>query len=183
MGAWGYGLFESDSDLEVLAEITSDLGQLIDDEHIQLYYPPHPQRVAEKLNEGAFHQLLTDYSAQGWKHGVILLGAVMMQLGGLISTDDLALLRTTIKDTPMTHQAKEQMCRATDGYTNDGRRWKFGSRSLRVAMMHFSARTGHKKDFCSDEETLRAGVQVPQDPSTMAQPKPTGDSEQVMEHY
>lgn len=55
MGAWGYGLFQSDNHLDVLDEISNDVtnlaneGQLVKEDYISLYYPPNRERVADKL--------------------------------------------------------------------------------------------------------------------------------------
>jgi len=135
MGAWGYGLFQSDSDLDVLDEISGDVGKRINEPDIHLYHPENRKHVIDKLDDGVFHQLLEEYQAKKWKHGVILLGAATMQLGGHVSEDDMNLLRTTLKKTPMHEEAKAQMQKGFDGYKNDGTAWDFGSKGLIDTMM------------------------------------------------
>jgi len=130
MGAWGLGLFQSDQDLDVLDDLSSDVGKLINEPDVSLYVPQNPEHLATKLNDGVFHQLLVGYQAQKWKHGVIFLGAAMMQVGGHISEDDMKILRTTLKKTPMYDEAKAQMQKGLTEYKNDGTPWDFGSLGL-----------------------------------------------------
>jgi hypothetical protein len=135
MGAWGYGLFQSDSDLDVLDEISSDVGKRINEPDVHLYHPENRKHVVNKLNDGVFHQLLEEYPAKKWKHGIILLGAASMQLGGHISEDDLKMLRTALIKTPMFDEAKAQMEKGLTEYKNDGTAWDFGSKGLIDTMM------------------------------------------------
>lgn len=58
-----------------------------------------------------------------------------MQLGGHISEDDLKMLRTTLKTTPMFDEAKVQMEKGLTEYKNDGTAWDFGSKGLIDTMM------------------------------------------------
>ena len=126
----GYGLFESDSDLDIVEAISVDIAEITNEKDMQLFCPKDFIYVVDKLNGGAFHQLLKDYQAKEWKHGVILLGAVTMQLGGHISDDDMDILRVTLETTPMTEEAKRQMATALKEYKNDGKLWDFGSKGL-----------------------------------------------------
>ncbi len=130
MGAWGYGLFQSDSDLDVLDEISSDIGKRINEPDVHLYHPENHKHVVAKLDDGVFHQLLGEYQAKKWKHGAILLGAATMQLGGHIPEDDLKTLRAMLPQTPMYDESKAQMQKGLDGYKNDGTAWDFGSKGL-----------------------------------------------------
>lgn len=139
MGAWGLGLFQSDQDLDDLGDISSDVGKLINEPDVNLYVPDNPEHLAAKLNDGVFHQLLVSYQAKKWRQGVIILGAAMMQVGGHISEDDMKILRTTLKKTPMFGEAKAQMKKALKEYKNDGTLWDFGSLGLDdTAMMAMS---------------------------------------------
>lgn len=135
MGAWGYGLFQSDSDLDVLDEISSDVGKCINKPEVHLYHPENHKHVVAKLNDGVFHQILAEYQAKKWNHGVILFGAATMQLGGHISDDDMKMLRTMLPQTPMYDESKAQMQKGLDGYKNDGTAWDFGSKGLIDTMM------------------------------------------------
>ncbi|KAI4092287.1 MAG: hypothetical protein LQ344_003531 [Seirophora lacunosa] len=166
MGAWGYGLFQSNSDLDVLADISADLAKLVNESEIRLYCPEDPKHVAAKLNGGAFHKLLSEYKGLGWKHGVILLGAATMWLCGYIAQDDMHFLRATLQSTPMTDQAKAQMEKGLEVYKNNGEAWDFGSKGLHEIMME-SKRWNRGGPLGGV-----LGMNVFQNYSTMAQRKP-----------
>ncbi|KAL8955908.1 MAG: hypothetical protein Q9193_006401 [Seirophora villosa] len=186
MGAWGYGLFQSNSDLDVLTDISADLAILVNDSDIQLYYPEDPKHVAAKLNGGAFHELLSEYKGLGWKHGVILLGAATMWLGGDIAQDDMHVLRTTLQSTPMTDQAKAQMEKGLEGYKNNGEAWDFESKGLHEIMMESKRWNRRAPLGCAIYATYNSftgkglmltskgvlGMNVFQNYSTMARRKP-----------
>lgn len=182
MGAWGYGLFQCDSDLDLVDEISYDLAE----EEISIGCPEDPKHVVEKLNSGAFHQLLTDYNAIGWKHGIVLLGAATMRLGGHSSDKDMDVLRATLPKTPMTDEAKAQMSKGLDGYKNNGVEWDFGSKGLLETVMEgIESRGGGSSggelyripgDFTGEDSILSSpgvfGFNVLQDWTKMVQPKP-----------
>lgn len=69
MGAWGYGLFQSDADLDVMEEISDEAGKLAKDSNFTFWYPENEKEVVEKLNSGLYHQLLELFQKK-WGHGV-----------------------------------------------------------------------------------------------------------------
>ena len=70
MGAWGYGLFQSDADLDVMEEISDEAGKLAKDPDFTFWYPEKEKEVVEKLNSGLYHQLLVLFQQKKWDHGV-----------------------------------------------------------------------------------------------------------------
>lgn len=81
----------------------------------------------EKLSAGLFHQLLEKFKAKNWKHGIVYLGALSMQLGVKFNDEEMLLLKETLPRTRMYDQAKEQMRLGLEGYKNDGEAWDFKS--------------------------------------------------------
>lgn len=79
MGAWGYGLFQSDADLDKVDEISDEAGKLAKDPKFTFWYPENKDEVVGKLNNGLYHQLLQQFQGKKWDHGVsnsYLLGAL-----------------------------------------------------------------------------------------------------------
>ena len=111
MGAWGYGLFQSDTDLDVAGEISSDAAALAGDPELDLLCPENPTVVIAQLNNGLLDKLLTSFMLAKWDHGVVYLGALALQLGAKISVEQNILLRKTLKRTPMYAKANAQMQR------------------------------------------------------------------------
>lgn len=127
MGAWGHGLFQSDADLDVQGEISDEAGRLANDPDFTLWHPDNHDEVVGKLNAGLFHQLLEKFQAKNWKHGIIYLGALSMQLGVKIAAEDLLVLKETLPRVSMYDEAKEQMRKGLEGYKSDGEAWDFES--------------------------------------------------------
>lgn len=127
MGAWGHGLFQSDADLDVADDISDQAGRLANDPDFTLLYPEKRDQVVHKLNAGIFHQLLEKFQAKNWKHGIIYLGALSMQLGVKIVDEDMLVLKKTLPRVTMYDLAKEQMRKGLEGYKNNGEAWDFES--------------------------------------------------------
>lgn len=70
MGAWGYGLFQSDADLDVMDEISEEAGKLAKNPDFTFWYPENEKEVVKKLNNGLYHQLLALFQQKKWDHGV-----------------------------------------------------------------------------------------------------------------
>lgn len=127
MGAWGFGLFQSDNELDTMEEISSEAGRITHDPDFTFWYPENKPETVAKLNDGLFHQLVEKFQIKQWKHGIIYLGALSMQLGVKITEEDMQILRDTLKRVKMFGEAKAQMKKGLDGYKNNGEEWDFGS--------------------------------------------------------
>lgn len=111
-------------------EISSEASKLANDPDFTFWYPENKDEVVTKLNAGLFHQLLEKFQNIDWKHGIVYLGALTMQLGASISEHDMQVLRDTLRRTPMYDEAKAQMEKGLQGYKNDGKEWNFKSPGL-----------------------------------------------------
>lgn len=127
MGAWGYGLFQSDADLDVADDISDEAGRLANDPDFTFSHPENHDTTVTKLNGGLFHQLLEKFQTKNWKHGVIYLGALSMRLGVKIAEEDMRVLKETLTRVRMYNEAKEQMHKGLEGYKSDGVAWDFKS--------------------------------------------------------
>lgn len=64
MGAWGYGLFQSDNELATIEQINEEAGKLANDPELNFDLPDNRDEVVAKLNAGLFHQLLDKFKAK-----------------------------------------------------------------------------------------------------------------------
>ncbi|KAL8865057.1 MAG: hypothetical protein Q9198_009497 [Flavoplaca austrocitrina] len=130
MGAWGYGLLESDAELDVVDEIEDEVAKIAKTKRFRLLHPKHPARVKERLDGGVFHRAFLYFHEKKWNHGMIYLVVMAMRLGSTIPADDLAQVTQTLKETPMYKEAKEQLELGLAGYKNNGEPWDFQSKSI-----------------------------------------------------
>ena len=127
MGAWGYGLFQSDAELDFCSEICVEAATFAQDPELDLLYPEDPIPVVTKLNNGLLDQLLTYFVLAQWDHAVIYIGALALQLGAHISVPQNVLLRKTLKRTPMYDEAKAQMQKGLVWCAKNKGPYNFGS--------------------------------------------------------
>ncbi|KAL8752151.1 MAG: hypothetical protein Q9199_005946 [Rusavskia elegans] len=131
MGAWGYQLFNSDNEFDVvISDIEEQASKLAKDPKLTLYEPKNKKRVVKKLNDGLFHELLQLFIRKEWKHGVIYLAVLSMRLGAIVPATALAYVGQTLKDTPMYQEAKTQVQKGLEGYKNNGEPWDFESKDI-----------------------------------------------------
>ncbi|KAL8887831.1 MAG: hypothetical protein Q9192_006267 [Flavoplaca navasiana] len=130
MGAWGYGLLQSDAELDVVDEIEDEVAKIAKTKRFRLFHPKHPARVKERLDGGVFHRAFLYFQEKKWNHGMIYLVVMAMTLGSIIPAEDLAQITQTLKETPMYKEAKGQLELALAGYKNNGEPWDFQSKSI-----------------------------------------------------
>ncbi|KAL8879892.1 MAG: hypothetical protein Q9198_002587 [Flavoplaca austrocitrina] len=129
MGAWGYGLFQSDNEFDVVvSDIDEEACKLSKDPKLTLFKPKKEKRVVKKLNDGLFRELLQLFVRKEWNHGVIYLAVLSMQLGAKIPAKDLAYVHQTLTRSPMYEEAKAQVQKGLEGYK--GEAWDFESNGL-----------------------------------------------------
>ncbi|KAL8660215.1 MAG: hypothetical protein Q9226_000016 [Calogaya cf. arnoldii] len=129
MGAWGYGLFQSDNEFDVVvSDIDEEACKLAKDPKLTLFNTKNKKRVVKKLNDGLFHDLLQLFVRKEWNHGVIYLAVLSMQLGVRILATDLTYVQQTLNRTPMYAEAKAQVQKGLDGYK--GEPWDFESKGI-----------------------------------------------------
>ncbi len=57
----GYGLFQSDAELDLCQDISSEAAKLTKDPEFELFHPEDRVAVVNKLNDGILDQLFTDF--------------------------------------------------------------------------------------------------------------------------
>ncbi|KAF2103677.1 hypothetical protein NA57DRAFT_69890 [Rhizodiscina lignyota] len=118
MGAWGYGLFQSDPDLDHADQLSEVAG-------VDLLHPENPAKVRRTLDKGVlaktFDRYLADKPLQ--KYSIVLLGALAMMLGAKINAKYMNVLRGMYNDTELFPQSKKQFKSGLDSYRNDGTPW------------------------------------------------------------
>ena len=135
MGAWGYGILQSDQELDIMADISDQAGKLTKIRNFSFWYPKDQDEAVRRLNAGAFHQLLQKFQTKKWKHGIIYLGALSMRIGVTISQPDMHVIRDSLKRVKMYDEARGQMEEALKGYKN-GESWNFAGLGLVEDMRH-----------------------------------------------
>ena len=114
--------------------MSDQAGSLANDPDFTFWYPENRDQVVEKLNAGLFHQLLEKFKAKNWRHVIIYLGALSMQLGVKIGDKDTLVLKKPLPEAKMYDEAREQMRMGLEGYKNDGEAWDFKSPGLHETM-------------------------------------------------
>lgn len=128
MGAWGFGLFQNDADLDAISDISEDAAKAMNIPDLDLAMPRNRADVVGKLNAGVFSDLLDQYKVKQWKPGMVFLAAVSMQLGAIIPNEDMKVVRAAMRR--LEFMGKEQMAKALKEYRNNGEAWDFGSPGL-----------------------------------------------------
>jgi hypothetical protein len=117
MGAWGLGLFQSDSDLDMLCDLGADM-------ELDLYFPEDREHVRKELDEGKFStkfaELRTTKPTRGSfydpKYLLILLTAAGMELGVTITDDQRGYVKKVVERVHMYPEAHDDMVRALAEY-------------------------------------------------------------------
>ncbi|MCJ1430838.1 hypothetical protein MMC27_000188 [Xylographa pallens] len=136
MGYWGDKIFQSDTALDFIDEITSDAG-------VELYTFDNDAAAAaarDKLDAGLLDVLVAKYEAaplDSWddpSHKIFLLVALAMQVGAAVSADLRASVKGLIPAIGTPKEAKKQMRAALRVYKS-GQRYIFDSPGLYDTMM------------------------------------------------
>ncbi|KAK8198593.1 hypothetical protein M8818_006460 [Zalaria obscura] len=140
MGAWGLGLFQSDYDFDLISELSAEAGlDVMGDE--TLYRPDNPEKIRTMLNNGVLAQLFVKYAAaaaqpakasEWWgppAYRLVLLGALAMQLGCIISSEYKQYLTDNYRKVGLMRDSLVQMSEALASYV-DGVPHDFHSKSL-----------------------------------------------------
>ncbi|KAF4533889.1 MYND finger family protein [Lasiodiplodia theobromae] len=124
MGYWGEGLFQNDSDLDVVILLGQHLGVG------ELYYPDDPEKLRQELDSGKleaeFRKLRDgvydsdeELSFYGIKTTIVLLAAVAMRHGATISDEFRQCVKDCLKKRLTMHKrAKDDMRKGIDTYRN-----------------------------------------------------------------
>ncbi|KAL8874741.1 MAG: hypothetical protein Q9198_006810 [Flavoplaca austrocitrina] len=119
MGAWGYGLFQSDNEFDVVvSDIDEETCKLAKDPNLTLFNPKNKKRVVKKLNNGLFRELLQLFVRKEQR----------MESRSKIPAKELAYVHQTLNRTPMYEEAKAQVQKGLEGYK--GEAWDFESKGL-----------------------------------------------------
>jgi hypothetical protein len=118
MGAWGYGLLQSDPDLDHAAQLSEVIG-------VELYYPENPDEVRRTLDHGALSKTFDRYLAEKppQTYAIVILAVLAMKLGAKIETKYMNILRGIYQSTKLFPKSKKQFKEGLDTYKNDGTPW------------------------------------------------------------
>ncbi|ORY87500.1 hypothetical protein BCR35DRAFT_330490 [Leucosporidium creatinivorum] len=127
MGCWGFGLFQSDSDLDLIGEIDG-IAQAHLPSDSSLQYPENRDAVRDALDGGALSQILPHFSNS--PPATVYTIVMAMQLGCKISDEQRKTLGKQVKKGMFYDVAQQQVERAVKEYPNDGTPWEFNSVGL-----------------------------------------------------
>lgn len=134
MGAWGHGIFQNDSDLDIAqCDISDDAKKAMGYPELDLTMPRNRVDVVSKLNAGVFSELLDQYKVKRSKYNMVFLAALSMQLGVIIPKKDMKIIRAAFRRVEF--MGKEQMAKALKEYNNNGEGWDFESPGLIETMI------------------------------------------------
>lgn len=131
MGAWGFGLFQSDADLDLICEIDS-LAQAYLPPKSSLEYPENRDVVRDALDQGSLAQILAQFPSS--PTATVYTIVLAMQLGAKISDEQRKMLGKQVEQGSFYDVAKQQVARAVKDYPNDGTPWEFNSLGLMDTM-------------------------------------------------
>ncbi|EON63549.1 hypothetical protein W97_02777 [Coniosporium apollinis CBS 100218] len=125
MGAWGYGLLQSDHDYDCAGNLSDEAG-------IELFYPEDPEATRKKLDDGTLSRLFDNHENRTFspKCTTIILGVLAMQVGAKIEDRHLDLLRSIYRSAGLYEEGERQMRKALERYKNDGTPYSIDSPGL-----------------------------------------------------
>ncbi|KAL7417566.1 hypothetical protein BDY24DRAFT_437900 [Mrakia frigida] len=129
MGAWGEGIFQSDSDLDIKSEISFDA-------QLQLWYPNEKDllKVQKAFNGGLLQKLTVRYLAARDAERVVLLAALAMQCGCEVGKEHREVVKKCLEGLrgQMFDLKRSQVKKALETYPlpSDGKPYDFDSPGL-----------------------------------------------------
>ncbi|XP_014561768.1 hypothetical protein COCVIDRAFT_33375 [Bipolaris victoriae FI3] len=160
MGAWGYCLFQSDNDLDIVSEMSDEAGLTKLEEEAQaphsIYYTIYrnicsdPELVRKHLDSGVLVDMIAkkeskmlseltgsldqrlDYLTRDPCYAYVLLGACAMTLGCQLPDAYVSMLKKVYTEGGLMPDAQRQMKKALfgPGGYKNGRPYDFGSKTL-----------------------------------------------------
>ena len=162
MGYWGEGIFQNDTELDIVDRIGLEACQITSDADLDIYRdneelmnmlmtghldftsPRNREELVAKLNNGLFEQLAQRFLARREFETVIILGAHAMRLGATVGDGVKRYIRRNLKESCMLPPAKAQVMKALKEYKNNGLAWDFESPGLcETAGMAMAGEAGH----------------------------------------
>lgn len=118
MGIWGFGFFESESQLDHASDIEHQIGVFI-------FHPKHPDKARRILDSGiltdAFEHYIAANPFSSWD--LIYLAVMAMMLGAKIEPKYINIVRGIYLRTNLFEQQKLEFKHGLDSYKNDGTPW------------------------------------------------------------
>lgn len=166
--SWGFGIYQSDSDLELLDHVAEEASIMFPKSALDclrcplfpanftLRAPMDKIAVIAYLNDGIFKRLARRLKHQPNPMALILLAAVGMELGVMIDKDDMLMIKMTVMQTEMFLEKRNQMVEALEGYRNNGIPWHFRAKDGKAVRMSF------EEMHMQSPELTNRGVMKPQ---------------------
>lgn len=128
MGCWGYGLFQSDSDLDLVCEIDEIARRHLPPTIESLQYPNDPSAARAALDAGALDKIYKDLGNKPITY-LVYLFVMAMQLGCKISDWQREALGELVTMGGFYDVAQEQVAKALKEY-KEGEAYDFNSLGL-----------------------------------------------------
>ncbi|KAL8867035.1 MAG: hypothetical protein Q9198_008667, partial [Flavoplaca austrocitrina] len=143
MSTWGPGLYQSDTDLEILDLITDEAVRLMSDpeclrssmlpDSFTLRAPIDRVTTIQQLEDGLLHRLIGRFNHHRNQAAIVILGVVCMELGVRIAPEDMLSMMIALMKWDANKMKKDQVCQAFESYQNNGAVWTFnGERAVEV---------------------------------------------------
>lgn len=145
-GAWGYGLYQSDIDFEMLDLVAAEAAMMMSDpeclrsslipEDFSLRAPVDRVAAVHQLEDGILHRLIRRLNHQNNHGAIVILGVVSMELGVKVNPEDLLAIKMALQRWGTYEVKRDQIVRALEVYSNDGEQWIFdGMRNMETAVV------------------------------------------------
>ena len=141
MGAWDYGIFQSDADMNIADEISDDVGKFANVADISLLAPEDEEATVATLNNGHCTTLRERYHAKKQYHNIFFLCGLAMRFGANISADQTNTLEKLTNEITNHDKAKSQMLKAVKDYKS-GEAYDFKSPGVEQTMTEGAATGG-----------------------------------------
>ncbi|KAL8717903.1 MAG: hypothetical protein Q9225_004896 [Loekoesia sp. 1 TL-2023] len=172
MGVWGHGIYQFDSDLDILDLIAKEATKMFPDpdclrcplmsDYLTLRFPIDKPTTVEQLNAGIFHRLLRRFKHSKNDMAVILLAAVGMELGVKLDEEDILMIKVTVMKADIGDEKRDQMIKALEEYKNDGTEWDFNSNGvIETANDTLKEAIDRKEEAANAESEIKTSAQEP----------------------
>ncbi len=135
MGTWGPGLYQSDTDHEMLDFVTDEVVRMVSDpqclrssmmpEFFTLRAPIDRATTVQQLEDRVLHHLVRRFNHQKNQGAIVILGVVCMELGVKIKPEDMLSIKMALMSWDVNKIKKDQVRHAFESYQNNGAVWRF----------------------------------------------------------
>ncbi|KAL8729331.1 MAG: hypothetical protein Q9166_004828 [cf. Caloplaca sp. 2 TL-2023] len=161
MGTWGYNLYQSDVDLNMLDLIADEAAKMMSDpeclrsalipDAYTLRAPIDKAATVQQLEDGILHRLIRRFNHQKNQGAITILGVVCMELGVKINPEDMLAIKMALMRCEMFEMKRDCIGQALQEYSNDGTVWKYNGKKLQKTATGTDGPDGKKLQETANE--------------------------------